>query len=135
MSFKKVTNQAKRGIVNVAKEAWAISKPTAKAAVDNFMGAVLDVGYAASKYYTSSYTKELQEYNIVSALESAGTCMRQVYQCVRQYGENNPYAFVEKEVPGRLSKDNTVPLTTNGVVMTETFEKELEGIKDKFRTE
>ena len=44
-------------------------------------------------------------------------------------------AFVEKEVPGRLSKDNTLPLTTNGVVMTEAFEKELEGIKDKFRTE
>ena len=61
--------------------------------------------------------------------------MRQVYQCVRKYGENNPYAFVEKEVPGRLSKDNTLPLTTNGVVMTEAFEKELKSIKDKFRTE
>ena len=134
MSLKKVTKQAKRGIVNAAKEVWSASKPTAQAAVDNFFGSVLDVGRAASKYYTSSYTKECQEYKIVSALESAGVCMRQVYQMVRQYGENNPYAFVEKEVPGRLSVNNKIALTTNEVEKV-SLDKEFKDIENEFQTE
>ena len=46
MSLKQVT----KDIWDSAKDAWDASKPYAKVLVDNFMDAVNDVGYQASKY-------------------------------------------------------------------------------------
>ena len=127
MSLKQVT----KDIWDSAKDAWDASKPYAKVLVDNFMDAVNDVGYQASKYYTSSYTKVAPKIEITSPLEHVGACMRKAYQPYRYYGVNNPYAVVEKETPSRLNVNNKIPITPN-TISRSIVEDEFNGISSEF---
>ena len=85
----------------VTKDILDASKTYANALVNDFMDTVNYAAYQASKYYTSSYTKEAPKIEITSPLEHVGACMRKAYQPYRYYGVNNPYAVVEKETPSR----------------------------------
>ena len=115
----------------VTKDILDASKTYANALVNDFMDTVNYAAYQASKYYTSSYTKEAQKVEITSPLEHVGACMRKAYQPYRYYGVNNPYAVVEKETPSRLNADNTIPITTN-TISRSIVEDEFNGISSEF---
>ena len=120
MSLKQVT----KNILNA-------SKTYANALVNDFMDTVNYAAYQASKYYTSSYTKEAQKVEITSPLEHVGACMRMAYQPYRYYGVNNPYAVVEKETPSRLNVNNKIPITPN-TISRSIVEDEFNGISSEF---
>ena len=115
----------------VAKDILDASKTYANALVNDFMDTVNYAAYQASKYYTSSYTKEAQKVEITSPLEHVGACMRKAYQPYRYYGVNNPYAVVEKETPSRLNVNNKIPITPN-TISRSIVEDEFNGISSEF---
>ena len=115
----------------VTKDILDASKTYANALVNDFMDTVNYAAYQASKYYTSSYTKEAQKVEITSPLEHVGACMRMAYQPYRYYGVNNPYAVVEKETPSRLNTDNKIPITPN-TISRSIVEDEFNGISSEF---
>ena len=115
----------------VTKDILDASKTYANALVNDFMDTVNYAAYQASKYYTSSYTKEAQKVEITSPLEHVGACMRMAYQPYRYYGVNNPYAVVEKETPSRLNADNKIPITPN-TISRSIVEDEFNGISSEF---
>lgn len=115
----------------VTKDILDASKTYANALVNDFMDTVNYAAYQASKYYTSSYTKEAQKVEITSPLEHVGACMRRAYQPYRYYGVNNPYAVVEKETPSRLNVNNTIPITPN-TISRSIVEDEFNGISSEF---
>ena len=115
----------------VTKDILDASKTYANALVNDFMDTVNYAAYQASKYYTSSYTKEAQKVEITSPLEHVGACMRKAYQPYRYYGVNNPYAVVEKETPSRLNADNKIPITPN-IISRSIVEYEFNGISSEF---
>lgn len=112
----------------VTKDILDASKTYANALVNDFMDTVNYAAYQASKYYTSSYTKEAQKVEITSPLEHVGACMRKAYQPYRYYGVNNPYAVVEKETPSRLNVNNKIPITISRSIV----EDEFNGISSEF---
>ena len=115
----------------VTKDILDASKTYANALVNDFMDTVNYAAYQASKYYTSSYTKEAQKVEITSPLEHVGACMRKAYQPYRYYGVNNPYAVVEKEIPSRLNVNNKIPITPN-IISRSIVEDEFNGISSEF---
>ena len=115
----------------VTKDILDASKTYANALVNDFMDTVNYAAYQASKYYTSSYTKEAQKVEITSPLEHVGACMRMAYQPYRYYGVNNPYAVVEKETPSRLNVNNKIPITPN-TISRSIVEDEFNGISSEF---
>ena len=115
----------------VTKDILDASKTYANALVNDFMDTVNYAAYQASKYYTSSYTKEAQKVEITSPLEHVGACMRKAYQPYRYYGANNPYAVVEKETPSRLNVNNKIPITPN-TISRSIVEDEFNGISSEF---
>ena len=115
----------------VTKDILDASKTYANALVNDFMDTVNYAAYQASKYYTSSYTKEAQKVEITSPLEHVGACMRKAYQPYRYYGVNNPYAVVEKETPSRLNVNNKIPITPN-IISRSIVEDEFNGISSEF---
>ena len=115
----------------VTKDILDASKTYANALVNDFMDTVNYAAYQASKYYTSSYTKEAQKVEITSPLEYVGACMRKAYQPYRYYGVNNPYALVEKETPSRLNVNNKIPITPN-TISRSIVEDEFNGISSEF---
>ena len=115
----------------VTKDILDASKTYANALVNDFMDTVNYAAYQASKYYTSSYTKEAQKVEITSPLEHVGACMRKAYQPYRYYGVNNPYAVVEKETPSRLNFNNKIPITPN-TISRSIVEDEFNGISSEF---
>ena len=115
----------------VTKDILDASKTYANALVNDFMDTVNYAAYQASKYYTSSYTKEAQKAEITSPLEHVGVCMRKAYQPYRYYGVNNPYAVVEKETPSRLNVNNKIPITPN-TISRSIVEDEFNGISSEF---
>ena len=115
----------------VTKDILDASKTYANALVNYFMDTVNYAAYQASKYYTSSYTKEAQKVEITSPLEHVGACMRKAYQPYRYYGVNNPYAVVEKETPSRLNVNNKIPITPN-TISRSIVEDEFNGISSEF---
>ena len=115
----------------VTKDILDASKTYANALFNDFMDTVNYAAYQASKYYTSSYTKEAQKVEITSPLEHVGACMRKAYQPYRYYGINNPYAVVEKETPSRLNVNNKIPITPN-TISRSIVEDEFNGISSEF---
>ena len=115
----------------VTKDILDASKTYANALVNDFMDTVNYAAYQASKYYTSSYTKEEPKIEITSPLEHVGACMRMAYQPYRYYGVNNPYAVVEKETPSRLNVNNKIPITPN-TISRSIVEDEFNGISSEF---
>ena len=115
----------------VTKDILDASKTYANALVNDFMDTVNYAAYQASKYYTSSYTKEAPKIEITSSLEYVGACMRKAYQPYRYYGVNNPYAVVEKETPSRLNVNNKIPITPN-TISRSIVEDEFNGISSEF---
>ena len=115
----------------VTKDILDASKTYANALVNDFMDTVNYAAYQASKYYTSSYTKEAQKVEITSPLEHVGACMRMAYQPYRYYGVNNPYAVVEKETPSRVNVNNKIPITPN-TISRSIVEDEFNGISSEF---
>ena len=115
----------------VTKDILDASKTYANALVNDFMDTVNYAAYQASKYYTSSYTKEAQKVEITSPLEHVGACMRMAYQPYRYYGVNNPYAVVEKETPSRLNVNNKISITPN-TISRSIVEDEFNGISSEF---
>lgn len=109
---------------------------TTKDAVGNLVNDLYNVGYQASIYYTHPYIASVpgQGAGVTSPLENIGLCMRRAYWNVMCYNNFIPYANVEIESPGRLSKDNARPIKTNDV-MKSMIDNEEAGIRSHFNIE
>lgn len=115
----------------VTKDILSTAETAGKAALNDLLGTINDVGYQASKYYTSSYTKPSQQIDMPTPLGYVGSCMRRAYQPMRYYGINNPYADVNIETPSRLDVNNKIAITPNTISKT-IVEDEFNGISSEF---
>lgn len=98
----------------------------------DLLGAVQDVGWEASKYYTSSYSRASEKIEYVTPLERVGNCMRRAIAPTRYYGANNPYATVDIENNGRMSTNNLRDAVETNSVDKPIHDKEWSNISFNF---